>query len=206
MATSTTELKYSIRLLAQFALASLKNALKMHLASLGADYCEEGDKKRRIDVTYTCCNPDTEFDEGAVAGGVSQRIDSNNKGDAIVLTTSGAEGFIKSIEEYKNNVCEYKANVCSPVVCLINLEINKQEHLDGGGKGKGGTIASFLNAGLTNICLQKNYGWWTYEYCYNNQVKQVSERSERALRKTSILAKNPAKWLQTLLWLHPLLN
>ena len=28
-------------------------------------------------------------------------------------------------------------------------------------------------------------------------VKEVSERSERALRKTSILVMNPAKWLQT---------
>ena len=27
--------------------------------------------------------------------------------------------------------------------------------------------------------------------------KQVSKRSERALMKTSILAMNPAKWLQT---------
>jgi len=34
-----------------------------------------------------------------------------------------------------------------------------------------------------------------------NDRGMVSERSERALRKTSILAMNPAKWLQTLLWL-----
>ena len=37
------------------------------------------------------------------------------------------------------------------------------------------------------------------------EVLEVSERSERVLRKTSILAMNPAKWLQTQ-WLHPLLN
>jgi len=38
-------------------------------------------------------------------------------------------------------------------------------------------------------------------------LRQVSERSERALRKrkTRILAMNPAKWLQTQ-WLHPLLT
>jgi ABC-type multidrug transport system fused ATPase/permease subunit len=42
---------------------------------------------------------------------------------------------------------------------------------------------------------------------FNNALKiaEVSERSERALTKTRILAMNPAKWLQTK-WLHSLLN
>ena len=41
-----------------------------------------------------------------------------------------------------------------------------------------------------------------------DQKEEVSERGERALRKTSILAMNPAKWHHNIiiLWLHPLLN
>ena len=39
----------------------------------------------------------------------------------------------------------------------------------------------------------------------SEEDSQVSERSERALTKTRILAMNPAKWLQTK-WLHSLLN
>ena len=39
-----------------------------------------------------------------------------------------------------------------------------------------------------------------------SETFQVCERSERALRKTSILAMNSAKWLQTATWLHQKLN
>ena len=39
----------------------------------------------------------------------------------------------------------------------------------------------------------------------NDGEGEVSERSERALMKTGIRARNPAKWLQRK-WLHPLLN
>ena len=74
----------------------------------------------------------------------------------------------QSVEE--PGVCKYVVTICTPLLCPAPVGDSAQAP-----HGMDLEPRSFLSP-LNNLCFQRRDGWWTYELCFDERVRQMQER------------------------------
>merc|ERR1711871_532624 len=67
---------------------------------------------------------------------------------------------LQSLKE--TELCTYEINVCTPLLCPLKLTPTQNRF----------SVHSLLKP-LETVCMQKHEGWWTYEFCYRGQIRQL---------------------------------
>mmetsp|Transcript_9813 Transcript_9813/g.27226 ORF Transcript_9813/g.27226 Transcript_9813/m.27226 type:complete len:596 (+) Transcript_9813:71-1858(+) len=144
--------------------------------------CPGTKKERESAVRLVCCSKAT----------VQRRKGLVHRDNVHVQTDIMS---IYEVEESKNAICSYNITVCTPLLCKDNDPPPDQWNDFGpgvssanGGRLKGPrdkpaappkdneSIMEILERTLNGFCLQTSTGgWWTYEICHKNNIRQYHE-------------------------------
>jgi Glucosidase II beta subunit-like protein len=133
--------------------------------------CDETGGARSTFVNIVCC---------------SEKIVQNLKG---MLHKGGHPisanvAALIDVEEDPDVLCSYNVTVCTPLLCVsvdpgaaeVKREQRKLTSTDELVPKENESIREMLDRVLTLLCLQSDAGgWWTYEICYKNSIRQFHE-------------------------------
>lgn len=83
---------------------------------------------------------------------------------------------LQSLKE--TEICTYEIHVCTPLLCPLKLTPTQNRF----------SVHSLLKP-LETVCMQKHEGWWTYEFCYRGQIRQLhlhTSTDKKGKRETKI--------------------
>jgi len=141
---------------------------------LNGQHCDETGQGRNTKVEFRCCGDQDGDDDGdgsssssssaAKGGNTASRASKKKRSNA----RRAAVATLASIRE--PSTCSYEAVVCTPLLC----EASRHHLNNGGGHSQGGGNVSALELlePLRGVCLARQEGWWGYEVCYGEQVRQ----------------------------------
>jgi Glucosidase II beta subunit-like protein len=135
--------------------------------------CDENGSSRTTYVNIVCC---------------SEKMVQNLKG---ILHRGGhpisanVAAFL-DVEEDPDVLCSYNVTICTPLLCMpddtgatVPGSDSKQQNLSMKSElvpKENESIREILDRVLTLLCLQSDIGgWWTYEICYKNNIRQFHE-------------------------------
>jgi Glucosidase II beta subunit-like protein len=134
--------------------------------------CGETDGPRKSYVHYQCC---------------SRRVLMTRQGvihkDGVQITTDIAN----VLDVVEGNTCEYNATICTPLLCGDDddLEIDdniasssgqiRKKELAKFKPKENETIHEILERSLGEECILKVIGWWTYQFCNKDKIRQYHE-------------------------------
>lgn len=124
-------------------------------------HCDETKTGRKSVVHVSCCHQPAE-------NGKDGQLAQNSMKTFIAL---------QSLKE--SELCTYEINVCTPLVCPSLKPTPTQNRF---------SVHSLLKP-LETVCMQKHEGWWTYEFCYRSQIRQLhlhTSTSKKGKRETKI--------------------
>jgi Glucosidase II beta subunit-like protein len=138
----------------------------------GGSTCDETGNTRRTFVNMVCC---------------SEKVAKQKKGmlhkEGHPISTHIAA--LLDVEEDPDVVCSYNVTVCTPLLCGTidtDLGTRKQGYRllspadESNIPKENESIREILDRVLSMLCLQTNNGgWWTYEICYKQSIRQFHE-------------------------------
>jgi hypothetical protein len=142
------------------------------------DVCDETKKPRKTYVQYQCCS-------GKM---MNQRRGMFHKAGKPVESNLAA---VYDVVEDPDHVCTYNVTVCTPLLCGDNDDDDEKQDVSSSTTGDiespftrallsskpspDDSIRTILDKTLRKTCLQTNAGWWTYEFCHKQYVRQFHE-------------------------------
>ena len=79
------------------------------------------------------------------------------------VDTQHADSVIQLSSFKETETCKYEFKLCTSLLCKSS---------DPRAEQKAPTIRQLLKP-LENVCMQKHDGWWTYDFCYRQHIRQV---------------------------------
>jgi hypothetical protein len=167
------------------------------------DVCGEGRRKSAV-VQMKCCSPDE----------VVSRL--SRQADKVILENENTFSkdidrpfsFLVSVKEEKK--CHYILDVCTNVLCddwvdsakgTIQSVIKSQSegiHTDGNRTQfqKEESIRHIIDTalGAKPLCLKKEEGFWTYNFCHKDSIFQVHDQIDIDIEKGAILTVEAEKF------------
>jgi hypothetical protein len=139
----------------------------------GGQRCDETSTYRKTKVQFKCCNQEENESSS------KKKKKKKNSGPALAV--------FKSITE--NELCSYEAVICTPLLC------EGSSSSDSDSSSSWPSMASYTSSSssasssnnnkltkedkafpllksLSKACLLRHEGWWSYEFCYQKQVRQ----------------------------------
>ena len=134
---------------------------------LNGQHCDETGQGRNTKVEFRCCGDQDGDDSDNSASKGSSSSASRAAKKKRSNARRAAVATLASIREPAT--CSYEAVVCTPLLCEASRHPNH-----GAGKGGGGGNVSALDLlePLRGVCLARQEGWWGYEVCHGEQVRQ----------------------------------
>jgi Glucosidase II beta subunit-like protein len=160
----------------------------------GGNVCDENGEARAVHVHMICCSDSIAQQHNGML---------HKQGNPVA---SNIAVFV-DIEEDEDVLCLYNATVCTPLLCDsedveadISDDTPKYRVLTQSAPSgddsvlikENEPIREILDRVLSMLCLQTNNGgWWTYEICYKQSIRQFHEAigSKRNSAGANILAK-----------------
>jgi hypothetical protein len=106
-------------------------------------HCDETKSGRKSAVHITCCRKNNE---------------NGNRNPAL----PDSSNFITLLSLVEKETCSYEINICTPIACPPELTPTQKRF----------SVHALLKP-LEKVCMQKQDGWWTYEFCYRHHVRQL---------------------------------
>lgn len=139
----------------------------------GGGECKETGQLRKTFAHLQCCSDDI----------MQQNQGLLHKGGRQVTSDIAA---VISVQEDPNMVCTYNMTICTPLLCrgdnregaLSSLDASMAAalSLESEDFDENESIREILDRTLQELCLQSNNGgWWTYEFCHKQTVRQFHE-------------------------------
>ena len=119
----------------------------------GGDVCDVAGGKtveRAVEVHLQCCAP-----------GGSNRVTGTTKKTS--KNSGGDRPVIQSIQEHRT--CSYVVQVCVPQLCKTDAVDPKLKEMT--------SAVEIVQSLKEGSCLQHSEGWWTYEVCHHDKVRQL---------------------------------
>jgi len=124
--------------------------------------CDETGKGRKTKVDFKCCNDEE----------TQSKLRKRNKKKASSTSSSSSESLASFYSITENEVCSYEVIICTPLMCENNHDNNNNDGSNDNKKlNKNDSALTLLNP-LKKQCLLRHEGWWSYELCYQKQIRQ----------------------------------